>query len=310
MAVLVLASAAALVGVSLWVETKLQRATVLTAYPGRPAGGSGTNWLLVGSDSRAELTPEQQASLSTGGDLGASRSDTLLLVHVPGLESSEPATVVSIPRDSYVNIPGWGRDKINVAFTLGGAPLLARTVEEATGLRLDHYAEIGFAGFARIVDAVGGVQICLVEAITDPLAGIDLPAGCQQLRGPAALGYARTRASGRADVDRMPHQREVMSALVRRAAEPAVWLNPWRWYALPRAVVAALTVDRGAHVWDLGLLGWALRGPAVTLTVPIGAFALNDSGNVVLWDEQAAGELFGALRTDSAVPQLVFDTQP
>ena len=91
--------------------------------------------------------------------------------------------MVSIPRDSYVPIPGYGEDKINAAFAEGGAPLLAQTVEQATGIRLDHYAEIGFDGFAVMVDAVGGVTMCPTEPISDPLAGIDLPAGCQKLDG-------------------------------------------------------------------------------------------------------------------------------
>jgi hypothetical protein len=124
--------------------------TVFIDYAGRPPAGSGTNWLLVGSDSRADLTPQEQSELSTGGDLGNGRTDTILLVHIPGIRSAEPTTMVSIPRDSYVNIPGWGMDKINVAFAEGGAALLAQTVEEATGLHLDHYAEIGFGGFGGV----------------------------------------------------------------------------------------------------------------------------------------------------------------
>ena len=141
-------------------DTSLHRIPALADYPERPAAGTGTTWLLVGSDSRQGLTPEQQAELTTGGDLGTGRTDTILLVHVPGFGSSTPTTMVSIPRDSYVPIPGNGEDKINAAFAFGGAPLLAQTVEQATGLRLDHYAEIGFDGFAVMVDAVGGVTMC------------------------------------------------------------------------------------------------------------------------------------------------------
>jgi LCP family protein required for cell wall assembly len=125
--------------------------------------------------------------------------------------------MVSIPRDSYLPIPGYGEDKINAAFVVGGAPLLAQTVEQATGIRLDHYAEIGFDGFAVLVDAVGGVTMCPTEPISDPLAGIDLPAGCQKLDGRNALGYVRTRATPRADLDRMMNQRQFMSALLHRA---------------------------------------------------------------------------------------------
>ena len=216
----------------------------MTDYPNRPAPGRGTNWLLVGSDSREGLSAGQQQDLATGGDVGSSRTDTILLIHIPGLGSSTPTTMVSIPRDSYVPIPDHGEDKINSAFAMGGAPLLTQTVEQATGLRLDHYAEIGFSGFAVLVDALGGVTVCPTTPINDPLAGIDLPAGCQELNGRNALGYVRTRDTPRADLDRMVNQRQFISALLHRAASPSVWLNPWRWYSVPHAAADALTVER------------------------------------------------------------------
>jgi LCP family protein required for cell wall assembly len=215
--------------------------------------------------------------------------------------------MVSIPRDSYVPIPGYGEDKINAAFAVGGAPLLAQTVEQATGIRLDHYAEIGFDGLAVMVDAVGGVTMCPTEPISDPLAGIDLPAGCQKLDGRNALGYVRTRATPRADLDRMINQRQFMSALLHRAASPAVLLNPLRWYPMTHAATGALTVDAGAHIWDLARLAWALRGDMLTTTVPIGEFTGSDSGSVVVWNSDAAGQLFAALASDSPIPQEVLD---
>ena len=297
-------------GIAIWMETSMRRVAVFTDYDGRPAAGAGTNWLLVGSDSRADLTEEQQAALSTGGEVGNGRTDTILLVNIPGLISGGPTTMVSIPRDSYVNIPGYGMDKINAAFAVGGPALLAQTVEESTGLRLDHYAELGFAGFGGVVDALGGVTVCPADPISDPLAGIDLPAGCQVLNGPQSLGYVRSRATPRADLDRMVHQREFMSAMLHRAASPAVWLNPWHWYAVPHAALSAFTVDAQAHVWDLAQLAWNLHGPTTTVTVPIGEFTANESGQVVVWDSEVAGSLFEALRTDAAIPQPVLDSQP
>ena len=114
----------------------------------------------------------------------------------------------------------------------------------------------------------------------------------------------------RADLDRMVHQRQFMSAVLHRASSPAVWLNPWRWYAIPHAVIGALTVDSGAHVWDLARLGWALAGSTTTVTVPIAEFTGSDSGSVVVWDSAGATALFDALRSDSAIPQEVLDAQP
>jgi LCP family protein required for cell wall assembly len=297
-----LLASAGIIGGAVWLDSTLHREQALTDYPDRPGQGRGTNWLLVGSDSRQGLTAEQQQELATGGDIGSSRTDTILLVHVPEFRSETPATVVSIPRDSYVPIPGHGKDKINSAFAMGGAPLLTQTVEQATGLRLDHYAEIGFSGFAGLVDALGGVTMCPTAPINDPLAGIDLPAGCQKLDGRSALGYVRTRDTPRADLDRMVNQRQFLSALLHRAASPAVWLNPFRWYSVPRAAVGALTVDRRDHVWDLAQLGWALHGSATAMTVPIGELTSGDAGSVVVWNHEAAGRLFDALASDAPVP--------
>jgi LCP family protein required for cell wall assembly len=307
--IVALLAGAGLLGGAIWFDTSLHREPVLADYPDRPGAGRGTNWLLVGSDSRQGLTAEQQKDLATGGDVGSGRTDTILLIHVPSFGSSTPTTTVSIPRDSYVPIPGHGKDKINAAFAMGGAPLLTQTVERATGLRLDHYAEIGFSGFADLVDAFGGVTVCPAVPISDPLAGIDLPAGCQQLDGRNALGYVRTRATPRADLDRMVNQRQVMSALSHHAASPAVWLNPWRWYSVPRAAVDALTVDQGDHVWDLARLGWALHGSTTTTTVPIGEFTTGDAGSVVVWNHEVARELFAALASDAPVPSAALDGQ-
>jgi LCP family protein required for cell wall assembly len=302
---LLLVSVVAIVGTGYWIDTSLQRTAALADYPERPAPGRGTTWLLVGSDSRQGLTPEQQAELTTGDDIGNGRTDTILVVHVPGFGSDTSTTMVSLPRDSYVDIPGHGEDKINAAFSIGGAPLLAQTVEEATGIRLDHYAEIGFEGFAAMVDAVGGVTMCPPEPVVDPLAGIDLPAGCQKLDGRNALGYVRTRATPRADLDRMANQRQFMSALMHRSASPAVLMNPLRWYPMAHAAAQAVTVDTGAHVWDLARLAWALHGTVTTTTVPIGEFTGSDSGSVVVWDGAAASQLFQSLASDSAVPSDV-----
>lgn len=303
-----LLGAAGLLGAGAWLDTALQRAAVFSGYPDRPTQGRGTTWLLVGSDSRADLTVDQQQDLTTGGDIGNGRTDTVLLIHLPGPGSDSPAAVVSIPRDSYVAIPGYGDDKINAAFTLGGAPLLTRTVEQATGLRLDHYVEVGFGGFAALVDAVGGVTLCPDEPIDDPLAGLHLPAGCQKLAGRAALGYVRSRATPRADLDRMDHQRLFLSALLARAADPTVWLNPRRWYTVPHAAAHAVTVDAGASVRDLAALGWALRGPTTMLTVPVGEFTYTDAGDAVVWNHRDAARLFDALRRD-APPIAAADNQ-
>jgi LCP family protein required for cell wall assembly len=299
-AALVLVLVVAGVAAVIFLDRSLHRIDALADYPGRIADTPGTNWLLVGSDSRVGLTPDQEQTLATGGDVGTARTDTILVVHIP---KSGATTVVSIPRDSYVPIPGYGEDKINAAFAFGGPQLLVQTVEEATGLRLDHYAEIGFGGFAGVVDALGGIRMCLAEPIDDPLAGISLPAGCQNLAGPQALGFVRSRATAMADLQRANNQRMFMSALAAKAVGPSTLLNPLRAWPFATRTADALTVDTGDHLWNLAALGWAMHGDVVTTTVPISGFEdVSGSGNVVVWDSERTGQFFGALADDQAVP--------
>lgn len=289
-----------IVGAGVWADTSLARTEALTNYDGRVADTPGTNWLLVGSDSRTGLSPEEEAALATGGDIGTGRTDTILLINIP---ADGPTTMVSLPRDWYVPIPGYGSDKLNAAFALGGAPLLTQTVETVTGLRMDHYAEVGFGGFADMVDAIGGVDLCVPYDINDPLAGIDLRAGCQELSGAEALGFVRTRATPLADLDRMNNQRLFLSSLLSKATSPATFLNPFRAIPLVRGTVGSLQVDNGDHIWNLGSLAWALRGDMVTTTVPISGFEdVGGSGNVLLSDRERASQFFDLLATGQQLP--------
>ncbi len=297
-----------LAALGIYVDFSLTRIDALADYPERVGNTPGTNWLIVGSDSRAALSEDEQAALDTG-DAAGGRTDTIMLLHIPFFGGGQP-TLVSLPRDSAVPIPGAGRLKLNAAFSIGGPQLLAQTVETVTGVHIDHYAEIGFAGFAGIVDAIGGVEMCLDEPIDDPLAGIDLPAGCQQLSGPQALGYVRTRATPAGDLDRVQRQREFLGALLNRATSPAVLLNPLRLVPLVTGVPEALTVDDGDHIWHLARLGWTMRGissgEVVTTTVPIDGFEqLDNGGSAVSWDSEAASTLFEALADDEPVPPEV-----
>jgi LCP family protein required for cell wall assembly len=299
-----------IVGFAVYVDRSLERTDALADYPGRLAGTAGTNWLIVGSDSRAGLTPDEAARLTTGDEAaaGGRRTDTIMLMHIPALLGGGQPTLVSLPRDSSVPVPGRGRLKLNTTFALGGPTLLVKTVENVTGVRVDHYAEIGFGSFASLVDDVGGVRLCPTEPISDPLAGLDIPAGCQVLDGPQALGYVRTRASPRADLDRVVRQREFLGALIERASSPAVLFNPLRAGPLAADAPDVVTVGNSDHVWHLARLGWAMRslsgGEAVTVTVPIAGFGrVNDGSAGVLWDREQAGRLFEALAQDRPVPR-------
>ncbi|QYH19096.1 LCP family protein [Corynebacterium aquatimens] len=259
----------------------------------RIANTAGTNWLLVGSDSRVGLSEEEIERLGTGGDIGSTRTDTIMLLHLP---LTGKATLISIPRDSYVAVPGYGYDKVNAAYAYGGPQLLAATVEQATGLRVDRYAEIGMGGLARVTDAVGGVEICVAEPIDDPLANLNVQPGCQKMDGATGLGYVRTRATAQGDLDRVARQREFLGALVARTLSPAVLLNPFRLIPLAWTVPTLFVVGQGDHVWNLARIPLAMRGGLETVTIPIGDFMDTEVGNVVIWDEYAAEELFSSLR--------------
>ena len=287
-------------GVFVYADFSLKRTDALHDYSGRPAAGSGTNWLMVGSDSREGLTEEQKQQLATG-DAAGSRTDSILLLHVP---SSGKPTLVSMLRDSYVDIPGHGKNKLNAAFAFGGPLLLQQTVEGATGLHVDHYMEIGFGGFSAVVDDIGGVNMCIDKAMVDPKAGLNLQPGCQDLDGAQALGYVRTRATPSADLDRVVHQRQFLSAVVSKITSPGVMFNPFKVIPLMSSVPGALTVNNGDHIWNLASLAFTLASKdLVTTTVPISSTpTISGVGSVVQWNKDKASRLFTALQTDAEVP--------
>lgn len=284
------------IGAAVWIDTKLQRIDALQDYDGRLGSTSGTNWLLVGSDSRAGLSEEDADRLMAGElDDSVGRTDTIMVVHIPRFGGD--ATMLSLPRDSWVDIPGYGQNKLNQAFSLGGPALLQQTVEQATGIHLDHYAEIGFGGFSNVVDAVGGVEMCLDEPLDDPMAGINLQAGCQELDGPTALGYVRSRyASAQGDLDRVERQRKFLAALSEKIKSPGTLLNPFKNLKVADALSANMTVNEDDHVWNLASLGLAMAGGAKQETVPIAGYENTYAGNVALWDDAGAEEMFAELR--------------
>lgn len=293
-----------LLGLLVWMDTRLNRVDALTDYDGRPAVTPGTDWLIVGSDSREGLSGERRRQLATG-DAAGRRTDTMMLLHLS--RGGGSPTLVSLPRDSYVPIPGHGSNKLNAAYAFGGPKLLAHTVENVTGIRIDHYMEVGFDGFASTVDAVGGVRLCVDHAMHDPKAGLDLRAGCQVLDSRKALGYVRTRASARGDLDRVERQRQFLGALIHKATSPGVLLNPFRSIRLALDGSDSIAVGNGDHLHHLVRFLFAMRalsgGDAVTTTVPVaGTGFAPGAGSVVRWDRPRALALFTALKEDRPVP--------
>ena len=290
----------------------LYAASSLTKVPASPsvviADTAGTNWLLAGSDSREGLTAAEQKELRTGKDEGTQRTDTLMVIHIT--DEGIP-TLVSLPRDSYVIIPAHidldgmqvtdRRNKINIAYGQGGAPLLIETVERNTGLRIDHFMEIGFKGIRDITNAVGGVNMCIPADVTDENSGLNLKAGCQELDGRNALAYVRMRyADPRGDLGRVERQQQFLSSVMKKAATPAVLINPIRMWKLVNASTGSVNVGQGDTIRDMANLAIAMRslsnGKGTLTTVPVlTAEKTTAAGTSVIWDEDAARELFVSL---------------
>lgn len=273
-----------------------------TPESARPEDTAGYNYLLVGSDSREGLTAEQRSELTTGSAAGK-RTDTIMLVHVS--ESGGKPAIISIPRDSYVPIPGKGSNKINAAFAWGGPKLLTQTIEDVTGLHLDGYVEIGLGGFASIVDSLGGVNICVPRDMKDPKAGIDLKKGCQVLAGPDALGYVRSRYEDPlGDIGRANRQRQFLGALMKQAATPSTVLIPWKYRSFADAAAGGLVVGDETSLMDAVRVLQAMRAVSndegLSLTVPIAdtSFATSNAGSAVKWDTAKALSLFKTLKND------------
>lgn len=293
------------------VSSDMVTSNVLAGRPAPPAGPDGLDEpvtaLLVGIDSRTDasgnpLPPEVLSQLRAGEDEGQFNTDTLILMHIPAGDTAA-ASAVSIPRDSFVELAGdLGRHKINSAYRRGmvaaednpeiaavagpareralreaGRAALVATVEDLTGARIDHYAELNLVGFVEVTDAVGGVPVCLAAPVREPRSGVDLPAGQQLLNGSDALAFVRQRhdlADG--DLDRVARQQAFLAGLARSALSSGALSDPVRLDALVSAVTRHVVLDDG---WDLDALAAQMRratgGDIAFRTIPTGSPALD-----------------------------------
>jgi len=293
-----------------WADSKLHRDVDLSKVIDRPAAGQGTNYLIVGSDSRAGMSAEDKKKLHTGSAEGK-RTDSMMILHVGG----NGDTLISLPRDSDVEVPtyvgsdsgktfkGTGRHvKLNAAYAEDGPTLLVRTIEYNTGLHIDHYVEIGFAGFANIVDAVGGVDIDIDKGFKDKYSGADFQAGKQTLNGEQALAFVRTRhAFATSDLQRTKNQQKFLSALAHQVATPSTVLNPFKFYPTMGAGLDSLSVDKDMSLWNLATMFWAMKGVSggdgKSMNMPISGSA----GGNLLWDKGKVKTLVNELKNDEPV---------
>ena len=299
------------------VSSSIARIDVFNSLNDRPEKTSkAENYLLVGSDTREGLTKQQMRELRVGSTATAAggRSDTMLIIHLS--KSRDRAYIISLPRDSLVVIPEHvsssdkktiipdRKGKLNSAFSYGGAPLLIETIELATSIKIDHYVEVSFAGFAGIVDALGGIEVCTKVDIDDPKSHLVLSAGVHTLNGIEALKYVRTRDfDGRGDIGRMQRQQQFMSAVLNKATSSGTLLNPFKVKNFINASLASVKLDSGLAPDDLLTLAKQMKnlssGNVRTLTVPLSnPNGRYDGLSVVIWDEVLGADLWTRVRDD------------
>ncbi len=274
----------------------LQRVEAIVGGPDTP----GTTYLLAGSDARPE---------GVQTDIEGDRTDSIMMIHVaPNGQTS----MVSLPRDTYVEIPGYGWNKLNAAFSFGGPQLLVETVQIMSGVTIDHYAQINMEGVSELVDAVGGVNLCMDFDAVDPHSGLDWTAGCHDADGATALAFARMRYEDpRGDLGRAQRQREVIAAVTDKAVNVGTFLNPFQQQKLARAGTATLPVDETMGVFDIGKLLLAFRnasGSELTGTPPLSSISeMTNVGSVVLLDAERAPQFFQKL-IDGTLTTADFDS--
>lgn len=298
------------VGTYFWADSKLRRQVDLSKVIDRPEAGDGTNYLIVGSDSREGMSAEDKKKLHTGSAEGK-RTDSMMILH----DGSNGPTLISLPRDSDVEIPSYvgnesgkkypdtGRHtKLNAAYAEDGPTLLVRTIEANTHLHIDHYVEIGFAGFANIVDAIGGVEMNIPKGFKDKDSGADFKAGTQTLDGQQALAFVRTRhAFATQDLERTKNQQKFLATLASQTATPGTILNPFKLYPTMSAGLDTLIVDKDMNLWDLGQMFFAMKGvtsgDGKSMNMPVSG---STGGNLV-WDKAKLQQLVQQLKNDEKV---------
>jgi LCP family protein required for cell wall assembly len=347
------------------VSGSIDRVDAFGGMQGRPNDTKGTNFLLVGTDGRDGLDAGQKKQFHLGG-APCHCTDTIMLVHLS--EDRRRASVVSIPRDTYVRLPdastmrisspssatasasasasgstsasgsaspagspwatgsasassaapssaaasgtpsavtGTHPAKINQAYALGGPKLTVRTVEQLTGVHIDHYLEVDFTSFMKAVDVIGGVKVCTAKPLKDTFTGLDLPAGTTKLDGGQALQYVRSRhVDGSSDLGRMQRQQKFLAQVIHEMTSGEVLRNPLELSRVASTVLGSVRADQGLSATDLiglaqGMKGFS-PGSSEFVSVPLSVlnFPVPGIGSTVKWDDAKAGRLWADIRAD------------
>jgi LCP family protein required for cell wall assembly len=271
-----------------------------------PKLNQALNVLLIGSDQR------DGANAKYGKAVGE-RSDTIILLHFsPG---GKKAIGISFPRDSMVQLPTCktasgrtipgGLNMINASFNNGGAGCTMHTIETLTGIRVDHFVKVDFSGFKRVVDALGGVEICLPQRVDDKDSKLHLSAGRHVVRGDTALAYVRNRhgLGDGSDTDRIKRQQKFLGAVVKKATSNGTLTNPSKLYSFFDAATKSVTTDKDFTIDEMKKVAGSLQGMSAGkvqfVTVPWGAYAPDP--NRIAWRQPDANNLFAAVRSDNRI---------
>lgn len=282
----------------LWylVDSQLNRVDALSALP----AGEGETWLIAGSDQRSDGS---DGGVQQPWVRGARADSIMLLRKINGV-----AELVSLPRDTAVNIPGHGLNKLNASYALGGPKLLVKTVEGVSGVKVDHYVEVTMGAVTQLVDAVGGVELCLDYDVDDADSALKWKSGCHQADGTTALAFSRMRHQDpRGDIGRAERQRQVVSKLSQTLITPSTFLNPFKQRDLANAGASNLTCDSDSGAWALGKMLFAYRsatGNNLTGVPPIAKMAYYRGGHgaMVLLDEQRTPSFWSAFQKGTLQP--------
>ena len=309
-------------------EASVNRTDAIPTTGNSGVDGASMNLLLVGEDSRTDLTPAQLKQFSAGVDDGVMNTDTMMLLHVPA--DGSRASFVSFPRDSYVQIPGHGWDKLNAAYADGysststklpeedrkaaGQQLLVRTISQLTGLQIDHFASVDLLGFFNLANVVGGVEVNLCKAVSDSYSGARFPAGAQTISGADALKFVRQRHGlPRGDLDRVVRQQVFLAGVARKMLSEKVLLDPTKQQQLVKAVAGSLTVDQNLDLVSLGQQMQSVTAGAVNFrTMPIVGDAKDPQGRDILQlpGTSALHQFFAHLSDDAAATPATTPSAP
>lgn len=281
------------IGLMMWASSKIEHINALSGAADTP----GTTYLVAGSDARdgTEILDDTEGR----------RADTIMLLHKAPNGNSY---LVSIPRDTWVDVPGYGEAKINASYAYGGEAGLVETVEGTTGLTVDHFVEVGMSGVTDIVDSMGGIELCLDYDVDDPKSELVWESGCHLADGHTALAFARMRYSDpKGDIGRAERQRQVIGSVVKTAAQPKNLLNPIRQKSISKAAAGSVVTDPDTSSFELAKMAWYFKkatSSGNSGAPPIATINLETyQGSAVLLDEDLAPQFFQKLATGDLKPE-------